>query len=248
MRKRRSRHGGPGAKSMRAETRPRAGRRYGTSTIPAACGSRSRSSGRSRARTRAPRRIVTRTHGRLTRSVTFPRLATRSSSRRRRTCTPTTANRRTIFPGARTTTTTPSRMRTASPAPASGRVVSSTSSEWSPGSAPRGTRAEIATEAVAPGAIASRAGRTLSHENRRASTRGRPRRSRAKPPRAASTTAGWLPEFVTPTSPAPEPRMARCAGEAISDTGALAAPAEAEAARSAAATTSIGARHPPYRR
>ncbi len=138
--------------------------------MPAECGSRSRSSGRSRASTRAPRRIVTRTHARLTRSVTFPRLATRSSSRLRRACTRRTANRRTTFPGARTTTTTPSRIRTASPAPASGRVVSSTSSRVVAGlGAGAGLEPTISTDALAPGARVSRAGRTLSHETRRAS-------------------------------------------------------------------------------
>ena len=231
---------------MRAETRPRAGRRYGTSTIPAVCGSRSRSSGRSRARTRAPRRIVTRTHARLTRSVTFPRLAMRSSSR---------FGARAL--GQRPAGGRPSRRADddhdaephpyGRPAPASGRVVSSTSSEWSPGSAPRGTRAETATDAVAPGAIVNRAGRTLSHETRRAITRGRPRRSSAKPPRAASMTAGRPPSSSRRRLPARSRGCARCAGEAISDTGALAAPAEAEAARSATARTSIGARNPPCR-
>ena len=93
------------------------------------CGSRSRSSGRSRARTRPPRRIVTRVTAGSTRSVTFPRLATRelepAAGARARGQRPAGAR---SFParGRRPRR----RAASARPAlrPASGRVVSSTSS------------------------------------------------------------------------------------------------------------------------
>ena len=57
-------------------------------------------------------------------------------------------------------------MRTASAAVRSGLVVSSTSSEWSPGSDRRGGEEATTSVACPPGAIATRRGRTLIQERR----------------------------------------------------------------------------------
>ena len=93
---------------------------------------------------------------------------------------------------------------------ADGRVVSSTSASWSPGSTRAGTRAETATVALAPAASTNRVGRTVSHAvaARRlapGATRGRPRRSRPNPARVASTATASLPGFVTRIAAPAEP-------------------------------------------
>jgi hypothetical protein len=199
------------------------------------CGRIRRSGVRRRARIRPRRWSQTKAQLPPIVSATLPRLARSTPTIRdlpaRRARIRRTATRCTTLPGARTTTTTPSRTRTGRPRGVGDRVVRSTSSEWSPGSARDGMCDETVTVAFAPGARESCRGLTASQVVRRAATRGRPRRSSAKPARATSTTTGSAPEFVTVSGALADPESPTCAGDAISATRGPAAPAPAEAAR-----------------
>ncbi len=191
---------------------------------------------------------MTRTLPRVSVSVTLPRLASHSSSTRApragRARRPPSARRRTTRPGARTTTTTPIRMRTATPGPDRGRVVSSTSASWSPGSARGGRRAEMMSDRLAPAPRTKRAGRTASHDvaARPAdrATRGCPRRSRENPARSASTpTALWL-GFATRMVALPAPSSERRAGVADRASGGRVVPVPAEAGTGTSRSTTAG--------
>ena len=91
-----------------------------------------------------------------------------------RTRSSRSSSRRTTRPGARTTTTTPTRIRTATPAAWRGRVVSSTSASWSPGSTRRGTLAATVSDVRAHrGECRCGSGRTVSQEPRGADAAAR---------------------------------------------------------------------------
>jgi hypothetical protein len=99
--------------------------------------------------------------------LTLPRFAI-GTSRARSGCasrrTRPNASRRSTSPGRRTLTRTPSRAWTLTPpALRRGRVVSSTRTRWSPGSAPRGGVTRTVTTAVAPARSDRRVGTTPSH-------------------------------------------------------------------------------------
>ena len=179
---------------------------------------------------------------RSSRSVTFPAFTTPSSSvrlpPRRATPSRPSFSRLTTAPGARTTTTTPSRSRTRTRAPASGRELRRTSASWSPGSASRGTLAETRRCAVACGARLKCVGRTLIHRAadrglRRLTICGRPRRSRANPAKATSTTRRFVPGFLIRTVALSLPRKASRAGAAVNAKGLDVALVPAEAGTSA---------------
>jgi hypothetical protein len=100
-------------------------------------------------------------------TVTVPRLTTGTTMNRkprlRWTRTPPSARRRTTLPGIRTLTRSPSLSRRETRLPCWGRVVSRTSTWWSPGSASRPALARSVRTALLPGPTSKRSGEIWSH-------------------------------------------------------------------------------------
>lgn len=100
-------------------------------------------------------------------TVTLPRLTTGTTMNRkprlRWTRTPPSARRRMTVPGIRTLTRTPNLSRRATRLPYWGRVVSRTSTRWSPGSASGPALARTVKTALLPGPRTKCSGEIWSH-------------------------------------------------------------------------------------
>jgi len=170
--------------------------------------------------------------------VTLPPLAMDTNISRLRTTRPPSVSRCRTRPGTTALTRTPRRTFTLTRPPPSGRVVSKTTTWWSPGSACRGCSARRVSIALAPERSNKRVGTMSSHF------------AGACPPtvrRVASTATCSAPSFRTLIALAPGTARTSRAGETDSATrgrtastpSAEGADAKTSAVRHASARTGL---------